>query len=96
MSRPSVLTSIPRGFYIGAASSLKKTNQNTFQLAIITARNYEPMVEFGSVRNNPIILTEPQVRYLAEVIPHMCQSLCINKSTTFKDGDLRLTTTGSI
>jgi hypothetical protein len=59
------------------------------------ARNYEPMVEFCSVRNNPIILTEPQMRYLAEVIPHMCHSLCINEKTTFKDGDLQLTTTES-
>jgi hypothetical protein len=60
------------------------------------ARNYELMVEFCSVRNNPLILTEPQVRYLAEVIPHMNHSLCINESTNFKDGDIRLTKTGSI
>jgi hypothetical protein len=60
------------------------------------ARNYESMVEFGSVRNNQIILTEPQVRFLAETIPNMCESLCNNESTTFKDGDIRLTTTGSI
>jgi hypothetical protein len=26
----------------------------------------------------------------------MCDSLCINESTTFKDGDLKLTTTGSL
>jgi hypothetical protein len=39
-------------------------------------RNYEPMVEFGSLRNNQIILTEPKVRFLAEIIPNMCESLC--------------------
>jgi hypothetical protein len=58
------------------------------------ARN--SMVEFGSVRNKHIILTEPQVRFLAEAIPRMCESLCNNASTAFKDGKLRLTTTGSI
>jgi hypothetical protein len=60
------------------------------------ARNYEPVVEFGTVRNNQIIVTEPQVRFLAEIIPNMCESLCNHESTTFKDGDVRLTTTGNI
>jgi hypothetical protein len=54
------------------------------------------MVEFGSVRNKPIILTESRVRYLAEVMPLMCESLCNNESTTFEDGVLRVTTTASI
>jgi hypothetical protein len=54
------------------------------------------MVEFGRVRNNQIILTEPQVWFLAETIPNMCESLCNNESTTFKDSDIRLTTTGAI
>jgi hypothetical protein len=35
------------------------------------ARNYEPLVEYGSVRNNQIILTEPQVRFLAEIVPNV-------------------------
>jgi hypothetical protein len=60
------------------------------------ARNYEPMVEFGSVRNKPIILTDTQVRYLSEAIPRVCESLCNNESMSFKDGNLRLTTTGNI
>jgi hypothetical protein len=54
------------------------------------------MVEFGSVRNKPIVLTKPQVHFLAGIIPHMCESLCNNESKSFKDGNLRLTTTGAI
>jgi hypothetical protein len=54
------------------------------------------MVEFGSVRNKPIVLTETEVLVLAEALRRMCESLCNNESTSFKDGDLRLTTTGYI
>jgi hypothetical protein len=49
------------------------------------------MVEFGSGRNNSIILSDTQVRYH----PRMCESLCNNESMSFKNGKLRLTTTGS-
>jgi hypothetical protein len=54
------------------------------------------MVEFGSVRNNQFILTEPQVRFLAEIIPSMCESRFNHESTTIKDCDVRLSTTGNI
>jgi hypothetical protein len=61
------------------------------------ARNYEPLVEFGgSVRINPIILTEPQVRFLAESIPDMCISMCNGQQTTFKNANVRLATTGNL
>jgi hypothetical protein len=33
-------------------------------ICYLPARNYKLMVKFCSVRNNPVILTEPQVRYL--------------------------------
>jgi demethoxyubiquinone hydroxylase (CLK1/Coq7/Cat5 family) len=53
------------------------------------------MVEFGGVKNKPIVLTQPQVHFLAGVIPHVCEFLC-NESKSFKDGTLRLATTGAV
>jgi hypothetical protein len=78
-----------RVFFINARKS------KYISVGFYPARNYEPMVEFGSGRNNSIILGDTQVRYLSEAIPRVCESLCNNESVSFKDGKLRLTTTAS-
>jgi hypothetical protein len=86
----------PKSVLLRRIFFLNEDKSKYVSIGYYPARNYERMVEFGCLRNSPIILTETQVRYLAEVIPHMCHSLCINESKTFKYGDLKLTKTGSI
>jgi hypothetical protein len=86
----------PKGVLLKRVFFVNADKSKHVSVGFYPARNYEPMVVFGSVRNNPIIVTETQVRFLAEHITRMCESLCNNESTSFKDGYLRLTTTGSI
>lgn len=61
-------------------------------------RDYQPFVEFGSVKKNGstiLILDDRQVTKMAECLPTICESMCDNKQYGCKEGNFRMNTTGS-
>jgi len=61
-------------------------------------RNYQPFVEFGAVKwngSNFIILNEQHADSMAECLPRMCESMCINEQAGCKIGNFRLNKTGN-
>ena len=60
-------------------------------------RNYQPFVEFGESKIEPVILTDSQhVATMAECLPRICEAMCDNRLLAWSDGPFRLNTTGSI
>jgi len=61
-------------------------------------RDYQPFVEFGSVKKNGstiFILDDRQVNKMAECLPTICESMCGNEQYGCKEGNFRMNTTGS-
>jgi hypothetical protein len=59
------------------------------------ARNYQPLVEFGSSGNKPITLTKQHVTTMAQHLPRLCEAMCGDEQYQCIDGAFRLTTIGS-
>jgi len=61
-------------------------------------RDYQPFVEFGSVKKNSstiLILDYRQVTKMAECLPTICESMCGNEQYGCKEGNFRMNTTGT-
>lgn len=59
------------------------------------ARNYQPFVELGGAKKQPLLLNDQHLRTMAEHIRALCDALCTNEYYIGKDGDFRMNTTGS-
>ena len=59
------------------------------------SRNYEPLVEIGSSKSNPLILTDLHVKTLAEHLPAQCDALCRGEYYRVPDGDLKMNTSAT-
>ena len=56
------------------------------------ARNYQPCVELGGPKSNPIVLTDQHVQTLAEHLSPQCEALLRCDFYTVQDGDLAMHT----
>jgi len=54
------------------------------------SRNYQPLVEIGSPKSIPLILTDQHVKTLAEHFPAQCEALCRDEFYKVLDGDLKM------
>jgi hypothetical protein len=52
-------------------------------------------VEFGGPRTAPISLTEHRMKTLAELLPTLCEAVCLGERYTCQDGVFRLQCTGT-
>jgi hypothetical protein len=58
-------------------------------------RDYQPLVDFGVPKKNPVILNDQQVRTMAEHFSSLFEALCNSEHYVCKDGDFRMNSTGS-
>ena len=54
------------------------------------SRNNQPLVEIGSPKSKPIILTDLRVKTLAELLPAQCEAPCRDEFFKVLDGDLKM------
>jgi hypothetical protein len=57
------------------------------------SRNYAVLVEFGGSSFKPIVLTEANVRNLAEQLPTLCEKMCSDEKYQCENGNFKLFTT---
>jgi len=59
------------------------------------ARGYQPLAEFGGAKKLPLLLNAQQLQIMADNIAALCDALSTNEHFAKKDGDFKMTTTGS-
>ena len=59
------------------------------------SRNYQPLVEIGCPKSNPLILTDQHVKTLAEHLPTQCEALCRDEFFKVLDGDLKMSSSST-
>ena len=59
------------------------------------SRNYQPLVEIGSPKSIPLILTDLHVKTLAEHLPAQCEALCRDEHYKVVDGDLKISSSAT-
>jgi len=64
-------------------------------VAYFPARGYQPLAEFGGAKQLPLLFDAQQLQTMAENIATLCNALSTNEHFTKKDGDFKMSTTGS-
>jgi hypothetical protein len=68
---------------------------NYISVGYYPSRNYQPLVEIGSPKTNPLTVTNLHVSTLAEHLPAQCDALCQDECYRVLDGDFKKNTAGS-
>jgi len=82
----------PKRFLLRSLFFMDKDRTKYVSVGFFPARDYQPFLEFGSVKNHGstiLILDDRQVNKMAECLSRICESMCGNEQYGCKKGDFR-------
>ena len=87
---PIICSTRTESYYAEPSSSIQ-TKLN-ISVGFYRTKNYQPLLDIGCSNSNPLILTDQNVKTLAEHLPAQCDALCNDEFFRVMEGDLKMTT----